>query len=104
MNDRNILIILALVLVVCYLFTNTTRAEFYTETMAPLNWGAYKNNYPRGKCNPGNDDKTSCSVGNCPLGSTVSNNEYCGIQCAQNSDPVEREKCHAECMNMMLTC
>jgi hypothetical protein len=75
-----------------------------TETMAPLNFGTYENNYPRGEYNKGSFKHSECSVGNCPLGTTITDERYCGIQCAQDPDPVSRKECYDYCMNMMKDC
>lgn len=74
------------------------------EGMAPLNFGAYKNNYPRGKCKTGSFKRTDCMVGNCPLDSTVSNREFCYIQCAQDPDKKFRRDCNRYCMDTMDSC
>lgn len=71
------------------------------ESMAPLDTGTYLNNYPRGKCNAGSFNRNTCEVGTCPLQSTISNKEYCVIQCAQDPDERIRNKCFRECMDMM---
>lgn len=72
------------------------------EHMAPLDFGTYELNYPRGECRTGRFlERTECEIGNCPLGTTVTDKEYCSIQCAQDPDPVEREECFNRCMNSL---
>lgn len=70
-----------------------------TEGMAPLNFGTFYDNYPRGQCRTGKFwERKSCEVGNCPLGTTVSDQQFCHIQCAQDPDPEERQRCYEVCM------
>ena len=97
MNLIKIVLFLIIVAVVCYMWFN----YWFMEGMAPLNAGTYPNNYPRGKCNSGNFNRSSCEVGPCPLESTVSNKEYCTIQCAQDPDEQIRSKCYHQCIGMM---
>ena len=69
------------------------------EGMAPLNFGTFIDNYPRGECRTGKFwERKSCEVGNCPLGTTVDNPDFCRIQCAQDPDGDERQKCYEVCM------
>jgi hypothetical protein len=66
---------------------------------APLDFGTFPNNYPRGECRTGDFSKrTSCEVGNCHLGTTVSDQQFCRIQCAQDPDAAERQECYDVCM------
>lgn len=72
------------------------------ENMAPLDFGTFKNNYPRGECRTGKFwERSDCEVGNCPLGTTVSDQQYCRIQCAQDPDPLERKECYEHCMRTL---
>ncbi|VBB18662.1 hypothetical protein YASMINEVIRUS_1193 [Yasminevirus sp. GU-2018] len=101
-------VLLIAILALCYLFffggskssTSSNEAEC-KEGMAPLDAGTYENNYPRGRCRKGSMKRTSCEIGNCPLGTTVTNERFCGIQCAQDPDPESRQQCYDYCMNMM---
>jgi len=69
------------------------------EHMAPLDFGTYENPYPRGACHSGNVyARSDCMVGNCNLESSISDDEYCKMQCAQDPDPMERAKCYERCM------
>ena len=70
------------------------------ENCAPLNEATFENNYPVGKCNT-DFKRTDCMVGNCPLKSTIDNDEYCNIQCAQELDPKLRNECVSHCLEMM---
>ena len=72
-----------------------------TEGMAPLNTGTYDQGIKYGECNKGSFEPTDCSVGNCPMGTTVTDDRYCGIQCAQEVTKEDRRKCQAKCMDMM---
>jgi len=63
------------------------------EGMAPLETGTYENNYPVGKCNV-----------NCSSGSTITDEHYCYIQCAPDSDSKLRQECTTHCMEMMKNC
>lgn len=74
------------------------------EGMAPLGWGSYKPDYAYGVCDPGSFERSSCEIGNCPLGTTVSNERYCGIVHAQDSDPKERTENIKRCIDMMKYC
>lgn len=97
MNPTKIVLFLVIVAILYYSWTN----HWFMESMAPLNTGTFPNNYPRGKCNSGSFNRSSCEVGTCPLKSTVSNKEYCAIQCAQDPDEGIRNKCYDQCMDMM---
>lgn len=67
---------------------------------APLDFGTFADNYPRGECRTGKFEKRSdCEVGNCNLGTTVTDKQYCVIQCAQDPDPLEREECFNKCID-----
>jgi hypothetical protein len=103
MNKLGALILL-LIVVVLFLFSMSNGATQTNEYMAPLNFGTYKNNYPRGNCKTGSFERSDCSVGNCPLGTTVTDDRYCNIQCAQELDEKDRKKCHDYCMNMVKDC
>lgn len=102
--ETPMLITLLLLLLVILYMCGTSKLNYRSENMAPLDWGTYKNNYPRGECNQGSFEQTACSVGNCPLGTTVTDQRFCGIQCAQDPDPVSRKECYDYCMNMMKGC
>ena len=72
------------------------------ENMAPLDFGTYENTYPRGECRTGKFlERSDCEIGNCPLGSTVSDQQFCRIQCAQDPDPSERQACYDHCMKTL---
>lgn len=99
-----LLVIVALVIwciYCCVKSKSSNNSEEYEEGMAPLNWGTFKNNYPRGQCKTGSFKRKSCEIGNCPLGTTVSHRRYCGIIHAQDSDPVKRKKNIARCVKSM---
>ena len=73
---------------------------FVDDNSASLDAGTFENNYPVGECNT-DFKRTDCMVGNCPLKSTIDNNEYCNIQCAQELDPKLRHECVSHCLEMM---
>lgn len=106
MDKIGLLIIIALLAlcVVCYWSKSTDDQNNNSETtegMAPLNTGTYRTGVEYGKCNKGSFKRSACSVGNCPLGTTVTDDRFCGIQCAQEVTEQDRKKCHAHCMKMM---
>lgn len=109
--DKIGFILLALLLIVIYFLCfhgsrkksnskneNDSESE---EGMAPLGWGTYKNNYPRGKCVKQSLDRKPCEIGSCPMHSMITNEKYCSIQCAQLPDKESRQKCYSKCINMM---
>jgi hypothetical protein len=107
MDKIGLLIIIALVAlcVVCY-WSETPKhrqpvVSEETEGMAPLNTGTYDQGVKYGECNKGSFEPTDCSVGNCPMGTTVTDDRYCGIQCAQEVTEEDRRKCQAKCMELM---
>jgi hypothetical protein len=102
MDTLTIIVIILIILVLCYMCGGSQWG--YNEGMAPLNYGTFKNNYPRGKCNTGSYKYEPCEIGNCPLGTTITDKRYCAIQCAQDPDPNERKKCYDYCMGMMKGC
>lgn len=63
--------------------------------------GMFANNYGYGKCAHNVTGRSECEVGTCPIGSTISNAEFCNIQCSQ--DPLQeiRDSCTRECVDMM---
>lgn len=70
-----------------------------------LNNGTYENKYPRGECKIGDLTKRSdCEVGNCNLGSMISDNQFCQIDCAQESDERERQECQNICLESLKYC
>ena len=78
---------------------NMSSVSNRVEGMAPLDFGTFYNNYPRGECRTGKYwERKPCEVGNCPLGTTVSDQQFCRIQCAQDPDPEERQGCYEFCM------
>lgn len=110
MDSNDILVILIVVILFLLIRRGCKRRQGidpYTnvnkyEHMAPLDFGTYKDNYPRGECRTGKFLKRkSCEVGNCNLGTTVSDQQYCRIQCAQDPDPQERQECYDVCMTGM---
>lgn len=99
-----LLVLVAIILGVAKRAQNK-RHEMTAEHMAPLGWGSYKNTtYPVGGCDIGTLERSDCEVGNCPLGSTVSDERFCGIQCAQDPDVKTRAECYNDCMGMMKNC
>lgn len=105
MDTPGALIVLCLI-IICVLCIMSARSDGNksAESMAPLNTGTYKNKYPRGRCRRGSFKRSECMVGNCPLGTTVTDDRYCGIQCAQELDKRDRDRCHDYCMGMMEYC
>lgn len=97
MPDTAMVIVLILISITVYFIIFDKKQE----NMAPLDFGTYKPNIPYGKCNMGNFSRSDCMVGNCHLESTITNDEYCNIQCAQDPDQSTREKCRRECMELM---
>jgi len=85
-----LLLILLIVLILICVFWRRDSSPVKSEHMAPLDWGTFPNNYPRGECCTGSLEEKACEVGNCPLGTTVTHKEYCEITHAQDSDPVAR--------------
>lgn len=70
------------------------------EHMAPLDFGTFVDNYPRGECRTGKYwERSDCEVGNCNLGTTIDSDQFCRIQCAQDPDPLERQECFARCID-----
>jgi hypothetical protein len=63
--------------------------------------GMFANNYGYGKCAHNVTGRSECEVGTCPIGSTISNAEFCNIQCSQ--DPLQeiQDSCTRECIDMM---
>ena len=103
--DVIILLILALSFYICCFngsYHSSTNGS--NEHMASIDCGSYKNPYPRGKCNKGLLKRSACSVGNCPLESTISDDEFAYIQCAQDPDPVTRKECYVHALKMMKSC
>lgn len=110
MNNIEKIMIMLLVFLVCYLWISekfmkkTVTNIDSEELMAPLDTGTYDTGVQYGVCNKGSFEKSSCSVGNCPLETTVTDDRYCAIQCAQEVDDADRKKCHAYCMKMIKGC
>ena len=71
------------------------------ENMAPVGFGTYKNNYKYGGCDVGSFKRTDCMVGNCPIGSPISNDEFCYIQCAQGVGKEDQMECYKHCIDLM---
>lgn len=99
MDRSQFFIVLALILIAIYFL-----CECNMESFAPLNYGTFYNNYPRGRCNRGSLKRSSCMVGNCPIGSPITDKESCDIYCAQVSDPDSQKSCMVGCLNMMKDC
>jgi hypothetical protein len=97
----NWMIIIGIVLIAMVIFYPKF---FVIENMAPLDYGTYENKYPRGKCDVPTMKRSSCMVGNCPLGTTVDDKMFCHIECAQISDPNERQACEKKCMELLKDC
>ncbi len=74
------------------------------ESMASLDFGTFKNNYPFGRCNTGSVKRSPCMIGNCPIGTNITDKEYCDINCAQISDPEMKQSCTNTCLNLMRKC
>jgi hypothetical protein len=108
--DKYGTLLILLIVVVCYFSffrgsydENSIKAES-KEGMAPLDYGSYDNPYLRGGCAKGSFKRTACSLGNCPLGTTISDKRYCGIMCAQEVEKEDRRKCNDYCMDMVKDC
>ena len=82
---------------------NSQESEFFElEHMAPISSNTFKNTKSTyGSCSQKEPKESACTVGNCPLGSTISDSRYCEIQCALEPDPKIRAGCRKHCMNMM---
>jgi hypothetical protein len=107
MDNTGYLIFLVLIAIIVFFWLNgmtSINIPYITEGMAPLNHGSFKTNLNNGQCNVDLTAPSECSVGNCPLGTTVSNERYCGIQCAQEINAEDRQKCEVQCMEMMKDC
>lgn len=106
--DRLGFLLIVLILLLCgacgYSLYHDKHSAVMTEEMAPLNEGTFINRYPRGGCNRGSFKRSDCEVGTCPLGTTVTDTRYCGIQCAQEPDRKDKRRCEKDCMNMMVNC
>lgn len=74
------------------------------EYMAPLYWGTYDDVYKYGTCNIGSMERSACEIGSCPLGTTVTNEEYCNITHAQDQDPIDRINNVKKCISMLENC
>lgn len=72
--------------------------------IVPLDAGTFPNEYSQGKCEQASTQRCDCTVGNCPVGSFITNNEYCSIHCAQISNKKLQEECNASCMNIVTDC
>lgn len=105
MSDKqtNVLIVLVVAVVAYYFMFMCPKTKLVNEHMSPLNHpqNNFVNNYPRGRCNMKSYEKSSCSVGNCPLESPISNKQFCDIQCAQGVGREDRDKCYNVCMKQM---
>ena len=106
MDKTEIIIIFVLIAIFLFFWLNrsSSNIQHTTEGMAPLNYGSFETNLNNGQCNIDLSASSECSVGNCPLGTTVSNERYCAIQCAQEVNANDRQKCQAQCMEMMKEC
>jgi hypothetical protein len=107
MDNTGYLIVLVLIAVFVFFWLNGSTCMSLpriTEGMAPLNHGSFETNLNNGHCNVDLSAPSECSVGNCPLGTTVSDERYCAIQCAQEVNADDRQKCQAQCMEMMKGC
>lgn len=104
-NSTLIVIAVILVLMIVYISYNDPSKEgMISLSGAPLNYSTFDPQIPYGKFDAGSFESNDCSVGNCPLGTTVTDDRYCGIQCAQEVDKDDRMKCYAQCMEMMKSC
>lgn len=99
------IILLLLLVLLCYFCMDSKFSVSFgrsKEGMAPLGTGSYKNTISEyGKCNKALSENNKCSVGNCPMESTITNDRFCNIQCAQDPDPEIRKQCMDYCMDMM---
>ena len=106
--DRLGFLVIVIILLLCgacgYSLYHDKSSTVMTEEMAPLNEGTYVNPYPRGGCNRGSFKRSDCEIGTCPLGTTVTDARYCGIQCAQEPDRKDKRRCEKHCMDMMVDC
>lgn len=78
-----------------------TTISVTTENMAPLDFGSYPNNYPRGECVTGSMRRKECEIGSCNLYAPISHERYCGIVHAQDSDPEIRHENIRRCIDEM---
>lgn len=113
MNDLlNVIIIILFVLVILAILFHPTRDDYSmyedkstkVEGMANLNFGTFSNNYPPGRCTNKSLERTDCMVGNCNLDSPITHDQLCYIDCAQMSDAGDRQRCMAECMELLKYC
>jgi len=102
------LLVIVVIALCIYLFwkkyisvSGTGSATIKAETMAPLGWGTYPNNYPRGRCIQESLRRRSCEIGSCPLQGTINHERYCGIVHAQDSDAETRYENISRCVNEM---
>lgn len=93
-----VIIVLVFIVIIAVLFSQRV------EPMAPLDFGTFKNDYPVGRCVKGSLERSPCMIGNCPIGTNITNSQYCDIDCAQISDPVTKTKCTKKCISMMKKC
>jgi hypothetical protein len=91
-----------IIVIIAFIYNYVTERYTLSENMAPIGYGSFKNDYPYGKCNTGSFERTSCMTGNCPLQSTITNEQYCDIQCAQDPDAKLRKDCTKSCMKQMI--
>jgi len=99
-----LLLILFVLCIICVDSTVTVSVRKDSEHMAPIDYATFENKTPYGRCSQGNMKRTDCEVGNCPLGTTVSDQTFCEIQCAQEPDPKIKAQCYNHCMGMMPNC
>lgn len=81
---------------------NNTYSNKMGGYMLPTENGSFKNTYPRGKCINKSLERRPCMVGNCPIGSNITSDAFCYIQCAQ--DPDNYEDCAKFCKKHFDTC
>jgi hypothetical protein len=92
--------ILGFVFIICVIIKGSKKYE----NMGMTHTGTYiVDTVNSGKCNS-TIHTSECDVGSCPIGSNVTNREYCYIDCAQEVLDSDRKKCMIECLDMMSSC
>lgn len=97
-----VIAIITITIIIVTLLQSKT-AEF----MSPLDFGTFKNDYKFGHCGGSGAEilkRSPCMVGNCHIGTNITNKEYCDIHCAQISDRKMKHQCTSGCLNLMKKC
>ncbi len=99
----NTIFLIILVLIIFYVLFSTPPCM--KESMAPVSFGTYNVNrgdtcYENGNLHQNN----KCGVGECPLHSSIEDEDFCYINCAQEPIDDDRRECYQDCLNMMSSC